>query len=52
MSAQTSGQGAAARASRSQVAYHSLRDDIFVFRLLSGDRFTENDVAERLGKGG
>lgn len=49
MSKQTSGQGAAARASRSQVAYHSLRDDIFAFRLLPGDRFTENDVAERLG---
>ncbi|WP_059413360.1 GntR family transcriptional regulator [Cupriavidus basilensis] len=45
-----SGQGGVAtRASRSQAAYHSLRDDIFAFRLLPGDRFTENDVAERLG---
>lgn len=49
MSAQSSGRGAAARASRSQVAYHSLRDDIFAFRLLPGDRFTASDVAERLG---
>ncbi len=38
-----------ARASRSQGAYQTLRDDIFAFRLLPGDRFTENDVAERLG---
>ncbi|WP_066733398.1 GntR family transcriptional regulator [Cupriavidus sp. D384] len=46
-------QGAAsrsvARAKRSQAAYQALRDDIFAFRLLPGDRFTENDVAERLG---
>ncbi|REF01669.1 GntR family transcriptional regulator [Cupriavidus plantarum] len=37
------------RPSRSHGAYQSLRDDIFAFRLLPGDRFTENDVAERLG---
>lgn len=37
------------RAKRSQAAYQALRDDIFAFRLLPGDRFTENDVAERLG---
>ncbi|QET01966.1 MULTISPECIES: GntR family transcriptional regulator [Cupriavidus] len=37
------------RPSRSHAAYQSLRDDIFAFRLLPGDRFTENDVAERLG---
>lgn len=35
--------------SRSQLAYFSLRDDIFAFRLLPGDRFSENDVAERFG---
>lgn len=35
--------------SRSQRAYFSLRDDIFAFRLLPGDRFSENDVAERFG---
>ena len=28
--------------------YQGLRDDIFDFRLLPGDRFAENDVAERL----
>ncbi|WDZ97445.1 GntR family transcriptional regulator [Herbaspirillum sp. WKF16] len=28
--------------------YASLRDDIYAFRLLPGDRFAENDVAERL----
>jgi len=28
--------------------YNSLREDIFAFRLLPGDRFAENDVAERL----
>lgn len=28
--------------------YEKLRDDIFAFRLLPGDRFAENDVAERL----
>lgn len=38
-----------ARGKRSQAAYQALRDDIFAFRLLPGDRFTENDVAERLG---
>ena len=35
--------------SRSHLAYLSLRDDIFSFRLLPGDRFSESDVAERLG---
>lgn len=38
-----------AESSRSQLAYLSLRDDIFAFRLLPGDRFTEGDVAERFG---
>lgn len=28
--------------------YQRLREDIFAFRLLPGDRFAENDVAERL----
>lgn len=28
--------------------YNSLREDIFAFRLLPGDRFAENDIAERL----
>lgn len=28
--------------------YSSLREDIYAFRLLPGDRFAENDVAERL----
>lgn len=28
--------------------YENLRDDIFAFRLLPGDRFAENDVADRL----
>jgi DNA-binding GntR family transcriptional regulator len=28
--------------------YGSLREDIYAFRLLPGDRFAENDVAERL----
>jgi DNA-binding GntR family transcriptional regulator len=41
--------GSTARGKRSQAAYQTLRDDIFAFRPLPGDRFTENDVAERLG---
>jgi DNA-binding GntR family transcriptional regulator len=32
----------------SETVYQDLRDDIFAFRLLPGDRFAENDVAERL----
>ncbi|EJN09611.1 GntR family transcriptional regulator [Herbaspirillum sp. YR522] len=28
--------------------YDSLRDDIYAFRMLPGDRFAENDIAERL----
>ena len=32
----------------SETVYKDLRDDIFAFRLLPGDRFAENDVAERL----
>ena len=43
------GSASVAKAKRSQAAYQALRDDIFAFRLLPGDRFTENDVAERLG---
>ncbi|WP_034294653.1 GntR family transcriptional regulator [Herbaspirillum sp. RV1423] len=31
-----------------EAVYEKLRDDIFAFRLLPGDRFAENDVAERL----
>jgi DNA-binding GntR family transcriptional regulator len=31
-----------------ETVYQGLRDDIFDFRLLPGDRFAENDVAERL----
>ncbi|MCZ2496565.1 FCD domain-containing protein [Xylophilus sp. Kf1] len=31
-----------------ETVYRGLRDDIFDFRLLPGDRFAENDVAERL----
>jgi DNA-binding GntR family transcriptional regulator len=31
-----------------ETVYQGLRDDIFAFRLLPGDRFAENDVAERL----
>src|SRR5689334_19386809 len=30
-------------------AYAQLKSDIFEFRLLPGDRFTETEVAERLG---
>ncbi|MGO4302415.1 GntR family transcriptional regulator [Cupriavidus sp. RAF12] len=48
-SGEGTGEGTSSRASRSQAAYRTLRDDIFAFRLLPGDRFTENDVAERLG---
>jgi len=29
--------------------YHKLKQDIFDFRLLPGDRFTESDVADRMG---
>ncbi|MFT4267256.1 MAG: GntR family transcriptional regulator [Xenophilus sp.] len=31
-----------------EAVYQELRDDIFAFRRLPGDRFAENDVAERL----
>lgn len=31
-----------------EAVHDKLRDDIFAFRLLPGDRFAENDVAERL----
>lgn len=31
-----------------ETVYEKLRDDVFAFRLLPGDRFAENDVAERL----
>lgn len=31
-----------------ETVYQGLRDDIFAFRLLPGDRFAETDVAERL----
>lgn len=36
-------------ASRAEAVYARLREDIFEFRLLPGDRFTESEVAERLG---
>lgn len=40
---------AARRAGKlTDTVYASLRDDIYAFRLLPGDRFAENDVAERL----
>jgi len=32
----------------SETVYNDLRDDIFAFRLMPGDRFAENDIAERL----
>ncbi|MCY0387302.1 GntR family transcriptional regulator [Robbsia sp. Bb-Pol-6] len=35
--------------SRAETAYARLRDDIFTFRMLPGDRFTESDVAACLG---
>lgn len=35
--------------SRAETAYARLRDDIFAFRMLPGDRFTESDVAACLG---
>ncbi|MCE3253821.1 MAG: GntR family transcriptional regulator, partial [Cellvibrio sp.] len=28
--------------------YQTLKDDIFSFRLLPGDRFSENEIAERV----
>lgn len=28
--------------------YHTIKDDIFSFRLLPGDRFSENEIAERV----
>lgn len=31
-----------------EVVYQDLREDIFAFRLLPGDRFAENDIAERM----
>src|SRR5471032_662417 len=31
-----------------EAVYQQLREDIFDFRLLPGDRFAENDVADRL----
>ena len=34
--------------SRAEEVYRQLRRDIFEFRLLPGDRFTENEVAARL----
>ncbi|WP_299534123.1 GntR family transcriptional regulator [uncultured Herbaspirillum sp.] len=49
----TSSQAPADLASRrtgklTDTVYASLREDIYAFRLLPGDRFAENDVAERL----
>ncbi|MDF3836651.1 GntR family transcriptional regulator [Cupriavidus basilensis] len=42
--------GADARVvSRAEAVYAQLRDDIFEFRLLPGDRFTEGEIALRLG---
>lgn len=36
-------------ASRAEAVYAQLRDDIFEFRMLPGDRFTEGEIAMRLG---
>lgn len=35
--------------SRAEAVYAQLRDDIFEFRMLPGDRFTEGEIALRLG---
>ncbi|WP_091907987.1 GntR family transcriptional regulator [Chitinasiproducens palmae] len=37
------------QASRAETVYTRLREAIFEFRLMPGDRFTENEVAARLG---
>jgi len=39
----------APRLNLADTAYTRLRDDLFEFRLLPGDRFTETEVAQRLG---
>jgi len=36
-------------ATRAQAVYAAIKDDIAEFRLLPGDRFTETELAERLG---
>ena len=35
--------------SRAEAVYAQLRDNIFEFRMLPGDRFTEGEIAQRLG---
>ncbi len=35
--------------SLADVVYEQIKDDLFEFRLLPGDRFTEADIAQRLG---
>lgn len=47
---QSIGRRAAGRAENlAEGIYHKLKQDIFDFRLLPGDRFTESDVAGRMG---
>jgi hypothetical protein len=43
------GSALALPASLADRAYASIKQDIFAFRLIPGDRFSENAVAERLG---
>ena len=40
---------AAARRSRADEVYDQLKQDVAAFKLVSGDRFTENELCERLG---
>ena len=40
---------AAARRSRADEVYEQLKRDVAEFKLVSGDRFTENELCERLG---
>lgn len=35
--------------SRADAVYHQVKRDIETFRLVAGDRFTENEICERLG---
>src|SRR5690606_18767805 len=37
-----------ARTNLTERIYQKLKEDIFSFRLLPGDRFTENEIAERM----
>lgn len=45
----SSSQPAASRPSRADDIYQQLKSDVGEFRLLPGDRFTENGICERLG---